>query len=301
MTGTIFNIQRYSIHDGPGIRTTIFFKGCPLRCQWCHNPEGQSPDPELALWPSRCLADCQDCISACERSALSKENGHLSLDKNKCNLCGQCAELCPSRAIEIAGRPWSVEEVLDEVGKDLVFFEESGGGVTLSGGEPFFQPEFLLALLEEFKKRKVHIAVDTCGLVSPATLDKACAKVDVFLYDLKIMDEKKHCQFTGGSNKKILDNLRRVNESRKEVIVRLPLIPGVNDDERNIEDTLDFLLSLKNIRHISLLPYHDWGKEKYRRFSLAFKAGNFMPPSRELVERIKEKLIKSGFIVTIGG
>lgn len=301
ITGIIFNIQKYSIHDGPGIRTTVFFKGCPLRCPWCHNPEGQSPKPELALWSSRCLKECQECLVVCDRMALSKRDSLLSLDKDKCDLCGKCAEVCPSRAIEIAGRKLSVEEVMEEVEKDLMFHDESGGGVTFSGGEPLMQPEFLCALLEESKKNGIHTTVDTCGFVPPDVLDKIYDKVDLFLYDLKIMDDEKHRQFTGGSNKIVLENLKRLDEKGKEVIVRIPIIPGVNDDEKNIEETLDFLRSLKNIRRISLLPYHDLGKEKYKRFTLPYKIGSIQPPSREVMEKIKKKFESSGYQVTIGG
>lgn len=301
LTGIIFNIQKYSIHDGPGIRTTIFLKGCPLRCQWCHNPEGQSPQPEVALWPSRCLEECQECVFVCDRLALSKRDSFISLDKDKCDLCGKCAEVCPSRAVEIAGRQWSVEEVMKEVEKDLMFHDESGGGVTFSGGEPLMQPEFLKALLEESKKREIHTVIDTCGFAEPHVLEEICDKVDLFLYDLKVMDDQKHRRFTGGSNKIVLENLIKLDEKGKEVIVRIPLIPGVNEDKKDVEDILDFLRSLKNIHRLSLLPYHDLGKEKYKRFTLPYKIGTIQPPSRELIEKIKKRLESSGCQVTIGG
>lgn len=301
LTGIIFNIQKYSIHDGPGIRTTVFLKGCSLRCQWCHNPEGQSPEPELALWPSRCLKECHECVSVCDRLALSKNDSLLSLDKDKCNLCGKCAEVCPSRAVEIAGRQLSVAEVMEEVEKDLMFHDESGGGVTFSGGEPLMQPEFLQALLQESKKRGIHTVVDTCGFVEPDVLGKISEKVDLFLYDLKGMDDQKHRQFTGGSNKIVLENLKKLDKEGKEVIVRIPVIPGVNDDEKDIEEILELLRSLKNIHRLSLLPYHDLGKEKYKRFTLPKMIGDIQPPTAELIERIKKRLESSGCRVTIGG
>ncbi|MDH7513719.1 MAG: glycyl-radical enzyme activating protein [Clostridiales bacterium] len=301
LTGVVFNIQKYSIHDGPGIRTTVFLKGCPLRCQWCHNPEGQSPDPEIALWPSRCLQECQECVSVCDRAALSKNDSVISVDKNKCDLCGECADVCPSRAIEIAGRRLSVGEVMEEVEKDLMFHDESGGGVTYSGGEPLMQPEFLRALLEESKKRGIHTIVDTCGFAQPDVLDKICDSVDLFLYDLKVMDDRKHRRFTGGSNRTVLENLRRLDKKGNDVIVRIPVIPGVNDDEKDIEEMIAFLRSLKNIRFLSLLPYHDLGKEKYKRFALPYIVGNIQPPAGELMEKIKKRLESSGFEVTTGG
>jgi pyruvate formate lyase activating enzyme len=301
LTGIIFNIQKYSIHDGPGIRTTVFLKGCPLRCQWCHNPEGQSAEPELALWPSRCLRECRECISVCDRLALAKKDSLISLDKDKCDLCGKCAEVCPSRAVEIAGRQWRVEEVMKEVEKDLMFHDESGGGVTFSGGEPMMQPEFLQALLEESKKRGIHTVVDTCGFAKPDVLDRISEKVDLFLYDLKVLDEGKHRRFTGGSNKLVLENLKKLDQQEKEVIVRIPVIPGVNDGKKDIEEILKFLRSLKNIHRLSLLPYHDLGKEKYRRFTLPYKIGTIQSPSRELIEKIKKRLESSGYQVTVGG
>ncbi len=301
LTGIVFNIQKYSIHDGPGIRTTVFLKGCPLRCQWCHNPEGQSPEPELALWPSRCLRECRECLSVCDRQALSKTPSLLSLDKDKCNLCGKCAEVCPSRAVEIAGRRLSVTEVMEEVQKDLMFHDESGGGVTFSGGEPLMQPEFLEVLLEESKKRGMHTVVDTCGYAKPEVIDRISEKVDLYLYDLKVMDDRKHRQFTGGSNAIILENLKKLDEKEKEVVVRIPIIPGVNDGEKDIEDILGFLGLLKNSHRLSLLPYHDLGKEKYRRFTLPYKIGNVLPPTGEMIKKIKERLESSGYEVTVGG
>lgn len=301
LTGIIFNIQKYAIHDGPGIRTTVFLKGCPLRCQWCHNPEGQSPEPELALWPSRCLKECHKCISACDRLALSKNYSLLSLDKAKCNLCGKCAEVCPSRAIEIVGHHMGVENVMQEVEKDQIFYDESRGGVTFSGGEPLMQPEFLRALLEESKKRRIHTAVDTCGFVEPDVMDMISDKVDLFLYDLKVMDDERHRQYTGGSNKIVLENLRKLDEEEKEVIVRIPIIPGVNAGEKDIEEILEFLLSLKNNHRLSLLPYHDLGKEKYKRFILPYKIRNIRPPTNKLIEKINKRLESYGLRAVIGG
>jgi len=225
----------------------------------------------------------------------------ISLNKDKCNLCGKCVDICPSRAIEIAGHRMSVEEVMREVEKDLMFHDESGGGATFSGGEPLMQPEFLEALLEASKKMGIHTTVDTCGFAPPEILDKIGDKVDLFLYDLKVMDDAKHRQFTGGSNKVVLENLLALDEKGKDVIVRIPIIPGVNDDEQDVEQTLGFLRSLKNIRRLSLLPYHDLGKEKYRRFALPYKIGNIQPPGGELIEKIKKRLERSGCQVTIGG
>jgi len=299
--GMIFHIQKYSLHDGPGIRTTVFLKGCPLRCQWCHNPEGQSSEPEIALWPSRCQAECYECLSVCDERALSKSDSSIVLAREKCNLCGRCVEVCPSQAIELAGRRWRVEEVMTEVTKDLVFYEASGGGVTFSGGEPLHQPAFLEALLEESKKRHIHTAVDTCGHVRPAVLDSVAARVDLFLYDLKIMDERKHRHFTGRSNRIVLENLRKLDGQKKEVTIRIPLLPGINDGQEELGLLLKFLRSLSHIHRLSLLPYHELGKAKARRFSVAWKALSIHPPSADLIAEVKEKLESSGFQVTVGG
>lgn len=300
-SGMVFNIQKYSIHDGPGIRTTIFLKGCPLRCEWCHNPEGQSPEPELAFWPSRCLVDCSECVSGCEQLALAKADSVLTLDRKKCNLCGQCVDICPSRALEMAGRRLNVEEVMAELAKDQIFQEESGGGVTFSGGEPFFQPEFLQALLEESAKRGIHTAVDTCGVVETAVLEKLSPRINLFLYDLKIMDEEKHRQLTGASNRIVLENLRWLDERARPIQVRMPLIPGVNDGPEDIDQLVCFLRSLKHVHQVALLPYHDLGREKYGRFNLESKAKKIPLPTPELIKSVKEKLESSGIEVRIGG
>ncbi|MBM3285256.1 MAG: glycyl-radical enzyme activating protein, partial [Candidatus Aminicenantes bacterium] len=220
---------------------------------------------------------------------------------DKCDLCGECAEVCPSRAIEIAGRQVSVEDVMKEVEKDLVFHDESGGGVTFSGGEPLMQPGFLQALLEGAKKRGMHAVVDTCGSAQPAVLDRIGDKVDLFLYDLKVLDDEKHRRFTGDSNKIVLENLRKLDKGGKAIVVRIPIIPGVNDGEKDIREMLGFLQSLENSHRLSLLPYHDLGKEKYRRFTLPYKIGSIQAPSRELIERIKKRMQSSGFEVTVGG
>jgi len=190
---------------------------------------------------------------------------------------------------------------MKEVEKDLVFHDESGGGVTFSGGEPLMQPEFLEALLGESKKKGIHTVVDTCGYAKPEVLDRISEMVDLYLYDLKVMDDRKHRRFTGGSNKLVLENLIKLDKERKEVIVRIPLIPGVNDDEKDVEEILGFLRSLENIHRLSLLPYHDLGKEKYKRFTLPYKIGTIQPPSRELIEKIRKRLESSGCQVTIGG
>ena len=223
--GLIFDIKRYSINDGPGIRTTVFFKGCPLQCRWCHNPEGQSFTPEVMVRSARCLKDCSECLAVCPEGALSKSGAILALDRIHCTACGECAEMCPTQAIEIVGRRLSPAELLREIEKDRVFHEESGGGVTFSGGEPLSQPDFLDEVLDLCRKKEIHAAVDTCGLAAPDVLERIAAQTELFLFDLKTMDEQRHIAFTGESNRLVLENLKRLAAMGKKIIVRIPVVP----------------------------------------------------------------------------
>jgi len=208
--GIIFDIKRYAIHDGPGIRTTIFLKGCSLRCQWCQNPEGQESNPEIILRSSRCATECSECVSVCPQEAVSKDGNSIEIDKAKCDLCAKCEEVCVYEALEVVGREVAVQEVMEEVEKDKIFFDESGGGITFSGGEPLMQVDFLEPLIKEIKKKNIHVTLDTSGYVSFEDLERISDKVDLFLYDLKIMNDAKHKKYTGVSNKLILENLRNL-------------------------------------------------------------------------------------------
>ncbi len=298
--GIIFDIKKYSINDGPGIRTTVFFKGCPLRCPWCHNPEGQSFFPEVMLKPARCLSECFECVAVCEPEALSKLGVNLSLERDECTLCRKCADVCPAQAIEIAGRRVSVPEVMAEIEKDRIFYEESRGGVTISGGEPLAQPGFLAELLAACRKKGFHTTVDTCGYAPEEALDRAADQADLFLYDLKTMDENKHDELTGQPNSVILKNLKRLADRGKKVIVRLPVISGVNDDDQNIRATATFLRDLERISEISLLPYHKLGLEKHKGLEKKRPAEVFSPPTRDRLEEIRGDLESVGFSVRLG-
>lgn len=298
--GTVFDIKKYALHDGPGIRTTIFFKGCPLRCLWCHNPEGQAPQPEIFLKASRCLKECRECLPVCEQRAISKKNNSPVINRLLCIACGKCAEACPSGALEIAGKEMSVEEVMAEIEKDVIFYQESGGGISFSGGEPLLQVEFLDAILDGAKEKNIHTTVDTSGFASFASFEKIAGQVDLFLYDIKLLDDRRHKKYTGVSNKIILKNLKRLAKRRKNIIVRIPLIPEMNDDEENILSTAAFLQSLKSISHISLLPYHAWGKEKYPKLDKAVCYGRTQPLPKESVEKTKALLVEQGFSVMTG-
>jgi len=299
--GIIFDIKRYAIHDGPGIRTTIFLKGCSLRCQWCQNPEGQETNPEIILRSSRCATECNECVSVCPQDAISKDRNSIEIDRAKCDLCRKCEEVCAYEALEVVGREVTAKELMDEIEKDKIFFDESGGGITFSGGEPLMQLDFLEALLKEIKKENIHVTLDTSGYVSFEDLDRISDKVDLFLYDLKIMDNEKHEKYTGVSNKLILENLRKLAERGKSVAVRIPLVSGINDDNQSIHILVDFLQSLKNINQISLLSYHRGGREKYKRLRKEKLPKTFRSPSDKRIEEIEKILADSGFSVKEGG
>lgn len=253
-TRLVTDILRFSIRDGPGIRTTVFFKGCPLACEWCHNPEGQKAAPELVFRPSRCVR-CGACQEVCPTGAAS--------DRGVCTVCGVCVESCPSGAREILGRAMTVREVVDEIRKDLVFFDESGGGATFSGGEPMLDPEYLEDLLKACRRLGIQTAVDTCGYAPQEAFRKIADETDLFLYDLKVMDPEKHRTLTGVSNELIIENLRVLATRKARIIVRFPVVPGINDDSENVS-AMGRLLADLGIGVVELLPYHGLAKEKYR-------------------------------------
>ncbi len=299
--GIIFDIKHYAIHDGPGIRSTVFFKGCSLQCQWCHNPEGIHTEPEIFLRNEKCPSECRFCISACPNGAIRRNKGSIEVDLSLCDLCSECEEACVYGALEIIGRKVSVKDVMGELEKDSLFYEESQGGVTFSGGEPFEQPIFLNALLDKAKSKDLHTTVDTCGYFNPNLLANFDRKVDLFLYDLKMIDDEKHKKYTGKSNNLILDNLRRLTANGHRVAVRIPLIAGINDDDNNIEKTVEFLKTLNHIEQINLLPYHSGGSLKQKRLGKKQLHAGFQSPSSERMEAIKKIFKANGFSVKVGG
>jgi pyruvate formate lyase activating enzyme len=298
--GTIFDVVRFSTHDGPGIRTAVFFKGCPLHCWWCHNPEGQFPGEQLVYREERCIR-CFSCIEACPNHAIKILDGAPTLLRNACNLSGQCVRACQTKAREIAGKRIKVSEVMEEVEKDNIFYDESHGGVTFSGGEPFMQPLFLQKLLEACKEKEIGTAVETCGFVNAETLMATCQYVDLYLYDLKIIDYETHRRFTGVSNEIILKNLRQLSHSHGHVIIRFPLIPGVNDDDENVLRLGEFVSSLGSVKEIDVLPYHKLGVEKYERIGMTNRMPEVELLSSVRVTGIVEKLESFGLLVKVGG
>jgi pyruvate formate lyase activating enzyme len=298
--GLIFNVQRYSVHDGPGIRTTVFLKGCPLRCAWCHNPEGISPEPEILVMEGRCL-HCGECRQACPVCTEREVAGAIPAQKGRCRLCGKCVEACPSEARRIAGREVTVAELLEEILRDRVFYEESGGGVTFSGGEPLAQPEFLQAILRACKERGLHTAVETCGMVSTRYLQAAAPFTDLFLYDLKIIDDSRHREFTGASNARILENLKSLAECHDQIWIRVPIIPNVNAASADLEATARFTVQFRSVRQVNLLPYHRNGAAKTQRAGRKTIPADTLPPTAETLSNARAVFERAGLKTLIGG
>lgn len=296
--GLVFNVMRFSVHDGPGIRTTVFLKGCPLRCPWCHNPESQSSRAEVVYFAERCLR-CGDCVRACPNHALSL-NGEVHVDETRCRRCGTCAETCLARAREMAGEEMSVDELLTKIERDRVFYEESGGGVTLSGGEPLQQPRFAERFLRACRDRGIHTTLDTCGYAPAESFQLVAKHVDLFLFDLKVIDRDRHREFTGVPNDLILNNLRWLAEQRRPVIVRVPVIPGYTDDGVNLSAIAAFTRSL-GLARVDLLPYHRIAADKYRRLHLDYRMGDAETLPAQKMNEIATSFSRDGFHVRIGG
>lgn len=297
-TACIFNIMRFATHDGPGIRTTVFFKGCPLECSWCHNPESQNFQPDRMYFENRCR-HCLDCLPACPEHAISEADGFVSTS-DACTYCGYCATVCMTEARQIAGRRYTVAELIEEVEKDVVFFDDSGGGVSLSGGEPLSQPAFVAAFLTACRERGIGTVVETCGYANPDTFVNTALLADLILFDLKLVDPEKHRRHTGVPNELILRNLAALIERDAAVTVRVPIVPGVNDSE---EDRVRFAECLGALRprQVELLPYHPAGANKYRRLGMEYKLMDTPRPEEADIARFRDVLSGAGLHVTIGG
>lgn len=307
ISGSIFDVKRFALHDGPGLRTTLFLKGCPLSCQGCHNPEGQRADSELLFRPDRCTA-CGDCVPACPYGALTLNDTGIKVAWDRCELAGACVEACMPGALELVGRSRSVEEVLDLLEDDRIYYDESKGGVTLSGGEPFFQPDFLRSLLHGCRELELPVVLDTCGHVNPELFKELACLASHLLFDLKLMDEERHEAYTGVHNRWILENLRWAGDGfgnsdgpGPTLTVRIPLIPGVNDDEENLLATAGFVGGLEARPPVDVLPYHRLGVDKYDRMGREYQLPAVAPPPEKAVILAVRLLEEAGLEVTVRG
>jgi pyruvate formate lyase activating enzyme len=300
-SGFIFDIKRYSINDGPGIRVTVFFKGCNLNCNWCHNPESISHKVQKLYSENRCIR-CGACVDNCSAYACKLTENGIVTNNELCKLCGKCVEVCPSTASEFSGRYETSENILKIIQKEFVFIDQSEGGVTFSGGEPLLQPDYLFELLDLCGKKRIHRAVDTAGYVKTDLLIEAAKRTDLFLYDLKMIDSALHKKWTGVSNELILYNLQKLSETGSNINIRIPLIAGVNNDEKNINQTAKFISSLTGEKKkVNILPYHNIAQQKYKKLGLEFNTQNLEEPSKDNLTKINSIFESFGLEAVIGG
>jgi len=315
-TGIIFNIQRFSIHDGPGIRTTVFLKGCPLRCFWCHNPEGLRPKPEIQFFSARCIG-CGECVRVCPEGAQQiTPEGVRIYDRSLCLVCGKCVETCYAESLQITGREVGIPEVLREVLADRTFYETSGGGVTLSGGEPLLQHQFSLALLAACKEEHLHTAVETTTCCKWEYIEAALPVTDLFMVDIKLMDPEKHRAATGVSNQLILENIHKLAATEKPILFRVPVVPGVNDTPEEIGAIAEFVRSLRDgqewqnnpqhhpdpsqpppLHELELLTFHRMATDKYRSLGLEYRAADLPTLGKERMAELAEVARQVGVAV----
>jgi pyruvate formate lyase activating enzyme len=290
--GLLFNIQRFSLHDGPGIRDLVFMKGCPLSCRWCFNPESQNTYPEISYNESRCIGQnkCGKCLNECPEGAIIALNGGIvKIDRKLCTDCGRCAAICPAQAIKVIGEYMSVDDIIKVVEEDSVFYSRSGGGITVSGGEPSSQAEFVCELLRKCQSDGINTAIETCGYASWEHIAKACKYADLILYDIKHIDPDKHKAFTGVDNELILENLKRLSRACPviPIVVRTPIVPGFTDLEENIEKIAHFVAAIKGLKEYDLLPYHGFGEPKYRQLGKNYPLRGIKGPSPEQMAVLK--------------
>jgi len=296
--GLIFDIQRYSIHDGPGIRTLVFTKGCPLSCIWCCNPESQSPSQEIMVTPNKCIG-CKRCIEVCPTGAAEKKDPLEA--RELCIVCGSCVKACPSTARQLVGRYMSLEEVMEEVEKDFPFYQRSGGGMTVTGGEPLMQADFVRMLLKSCQEKGIHTAIETCGYAEWEDFKNVLEYVDLTLYDIKYMNSEKHRELMGVGNELILQNAKKVAKLGKDMVIRVPVIPDCNDSLENMEAIAKFARTLEGVEEIHLLPYHRLGESKYDRLGKSYKLKGVKPLDKESLSKQKKIIESYQLKVQVGG
>ena len=301
MQPLIFDVKRYAINDGPGIRMTFFLKGCPLSCVWCHNPESQSWRPQKMYSADKCIG-CQTCVAVCPENACEMTPLGIVTDMKRCTVCGGCADVCPTKATEISGYMMSKAEIMAKIENERIFFDQSGGGVTFSGGEPLQHAEFLIELLDECGARGIHRTVDTTGLTKTEILLEVAKRTDLFLYDLKLMDSVRHKKWTGVPNEKILGNLKLLAATGAKINIRIPLIKGVNVDEENMRQTAVFVANLAGEKKaVNLLPYHNIAARKYQKLGGSYNPGDMAEPSEAEQQRSVKIFSEYGLDAVIGG
>lgn len=312
MIPLIFDIRRYSINDGPGIRITIFMKGCPLKCAWCHNPESQSPKVQKLYTESKCIG-AQDCIEVCPEAALTLTPNGIVTDTEKCTLCGLCANACPTKAIEMSGKLYGVNELMEIIERERVHIEHSNGGVTFSGGEPLMHPGFLIEMLDACGEKGLHRTVDTCGFASTETLLEVAKRTDLFLYDLKLMDPVQHKKWTGADNRIILKNLTLLAETGANINIRIPFIKNVNTSAEEISKMADFVARLQDKNRgletatpgktllVNLLPYHNIASGKYKKLEMGYNSEEMEEPTEKEIQQAIKIFNKFGIEVEVGG
>jgi pyruvate formate lyase activating enzyme len=284
-TGIVFNIQRFTIQDGPGIRSTVFFKGCPLRCLWCSNPESQETFPEVGHNNLLCNK-CGRCVKVCDVQAITLSDNGVIIDRKNCSGCLKCVEACILQALKVYGKEMSVEEVFQEVLKDKSFYQGSGGGVTVSGGEPLLQADFVANLFQRCQNESIHTCLETCGYASSGSWERVLPYTNLILFDMKLINPAVHQEKTGKSNQNILNNLKFITGLGIPVIIRIPVIPGINDSKKDATETARYIAGFKGLLEVNLLPYHRFGESKYSMLDRQYSLSGLKPPESKALEEL---------------